>query len=46
MKGISQRVMLPQSDLLPKECTRGAEIRYKEYAPREYLSREERADGQ
>ena len=26
MKGISQRVMLPQSDLLPKEGTRGAEI--------------------
>ena len=25
MKGISQRVMLPQSDLLPKEGTRGAE---------------------
>ena len=46
MKGISQRVMLPQSDLLPKEGTRGAEIRYKEDAPREYLSREERADGQ
>lgn len=40
MKGISQRVMLP------KEGTRGAEIRYKEYAPREYLSREERTDGQ
>ena len=35
-----------QSDLLPKEGTKGAEIRYKEYAPREYLSREERTDGQ
>ena len=46
MKGISQRVMLPQSDLLPKEGTRGAEVLYKEYAPREYLSREERTDGQ
>ena len=33
-------------DLLPKEGTRGAEVRYKEYAPREYLSREERTDGQ
>ena len=29
MNGISQRVMLPQSELLPKEGTRGAEIRYK-----------------
>ena len=29
MKGISQRVMLPQSDLLPKEGTKGAEIRAK-----------------
>ena len=46
MKGISQRVMLPHNDLLPKVGTRGAEVRYKEYAPREYLSREERADGQ
>ena len=46
MKGTSQRVMLPQSDLLPKEGTRGAEVGYKEYAPREYLSREERTDGQ
>ena len=46
MKGISQRVMLRQGDLLPKQGTRGAEIRYKEYAPREYLSREERTDGQ
>ena len=46
MNGISQRVMLPQSELLPKEGPRGAEIRYKEYAPREHLSREERTDGQ
>lgn len=46
MNGISQRVMLPQSDLLPKEGTRGAEVRYKEYVPKEHLSREERADGQ
>ena len=46
MNGISQRGMLPQSELLPKEGTRGAEVRYKEYAPREYLSREERTDGQ
>ena len=46
MKGISQRVMLPQNDLLPMVGSRVAEIRYKEYAPWEYLSREERADGQ
>ena len=46
MNGISQRVALPQSDLLPKEGARGAEIRYKEYAPRERLSREEKADAQ
>lgn len=46
MNGNSQRVILPQSDLLPKEGARGAEIRYKAYAPKEHLSREERADGQ